>query len=61
MYAPERDEVINRAKLPVDADGVTMQGEYSSNRFKDSNGVYWYPVIWRGQRFKKKAWGNGRR
>lgn len=53
-----RDEVLSRDELEIDPDDTVRQfqveGEWGENRFEDDDGEVWIPVVYKGQRRKKK-------
>lgn len=59
MEIIEEKEVLSRPTLDMahlDQGDIRIQGDWESNHFRGEDGEMYYPVIWRGQRFKRKAW-----
>ena len=54
----ERYEVLSRKELEIDLNDTVRQfkleGAWGENRFIDDDGNIWIPVVYKGQRRKKR-------
>lgn len=63
MEILDEDEILGRDELPegFEPRDIRIQGDWESNHFEDpETGLAYYPVIYHGQKFKRRAWRNGR-